>query len=671
MILKDAFYKINSVLKRTVYLSSLAVIFSFAGFKLHGMCPTVCKDVSDFCYIDKRMNAKPIIVDAFVEDEGPYGIVAEGVVKGAPPIVLKPEEEVEQILEQNPSELQDINIGEILADLQKEADVYLGEDYGIGPKITLEESIYLALRDNEGVGFGDTNINEGITTAYLNREQQMETLKVQENQYLLNFNVTLPLNFARTHFRDRPQQTAVTLPAPGFQATQRLKTGTGAGIGLTWTNSYVFNKPSGRPSDTVASTTLGVSLTQPLLKGAGFFFGTLPLTQAYLNEESNINNLKGIVISVVTETIANYYAYKQAIDQFNIDRRSIEEARQDLEKTKLLVEAGIRARADIVEGEYSLATREFSFQDSQSAVDQARIAFLRVLNMDLSLNIVPADLVVPEIEPKDLPTIGELVAIAYLNSPDYLNQLISLRQAEMAYIVARNDCLWDLSFNAGITSSATRTSLGRSNQNAWDFRDRTVNAGLTLTIPINSLASEAGLIDAKINLRVAKIDLQKREQDMTSNIKNNLRDIKKNIIQLKLAKVNVLLSKQRLVQKRIEIDAGISSSFELTSILDQFIQTETEELNAKINLMNSLASMDALLGTTLDTWNVDINRRTDNLPKLSSTLFGKLNIDTATDDKNKNKSKDKPKDTTQDKSKEKIQDKSEEKNQDKPEEKKV
>lgn len=611
-------------------ISSLAVI-SFGiilPWDLYAVCPTPC--TNDFFCINKGMDIEKVVIDDFDDGDTPFGIVSKDSI-----VTKKAEDEVKAIMDEDPAELKQINTGELLAELQKEGNIYLGQNFGIGPRISLEESIYLALKDNEGVGFGAvgvngasvvSNTNQGITTAYLQREQQMQTLKVAENLFRPQWDTTLNINYAQTNFRDRPHSFLVTLPAPGITTFQRLKTG--GTINMAWTNTYTYGRiRSGAPSDTIATTSLNLNLVQPLLKGGGFLIGTMPLTRAYLNEETNINNLKATVIDVVTQTITTYRAYKQAIDQFEIDKRSIEEARKDLEKTKLLVEAGIRARADIVEGEFSLASREFSFQDSQNAVDQARIAFLRVLNMDTSLNLVPDNIFIVDIDPKDLPTVEELLAIAYLNDPGYLNQLISLRQSELTYILARNDLLWQLDFNAGITAGATRSSLGRSNQNSWDFRDRTVNTGLTLTIPFNRLGPETGLIDAKVGLRIARINVQKAEQDKTRDIKNKLREIKKNIIQVKLARLNVLLSKQRLVQKRIEIDAGSSSSFELTSILDQFINTETQELNAEIALMNSLSDMDALIGTTLDTWGIDINRRTENIPKLSQTLLGKIKVE--------------------------------------------
>lgn len=245
--------------------------------------------------------------------------------------------------------------------------------------------------------------------------------------------------------------------------------------------------------------------------------------------------------------------------------------------------------------------------------------------MDTGTNLVPEDLFVLDIEPQDLPTIEELLTITFLNNPTYLNELISFRNAELDYMVARNDTLWQLDFNAGISASASRSSLGRSNENAWDFRDRLVNTGLTLRIPFNKLeARKSALLNAKINLRNAKINLRKREQDLTASIKDFLRSIKKYIIQIKLARLNTMLSKKRVYQKRLEIEAGQSSSFELTGVQDDLITAEKAELDAKVNLMNDIAELDNLVGTTLDTWNININRRTESMPKLSDTIFGKV-----------------------------------------------
>lgn len=609
---------------RTTLLRIGLLILLLPPGPLKAICPTVCKEPLDFCRVKKCMNAKPLYEDSFKEDDGPFGITASGIQNQDSAPVLGPEQEVEAILNANPELTEEINMGELLDELQKEGNQYLGEDFGVGPRITLEEAIYLSLRDNEGVGFGDNAGNTGITTAYLNREIAKESLKTTINTFRPQWDWTLNANYAETHNRNDSHNHVATIPTPSINTKIPLKWG--GAINLNWGNTYIYNKPAHRPSSTTATTSLNFNITQPLLKGAGFTIGTLPLTQAYLNDESSVLTLKATVISVVTQTIQTYRNYKQAIDEFNIQKRSIEESRKDLEKTKLLVEAGTRARADIIEGQYSLAQRELSFQDARNRVDQTRITFLRVLNMDTSLNIVPDKLADTDLEPEDLPSIEQLTAIAFLNNPDYLSQLISLRQAELNYIVARNNVLWDLTFNAGIQTSVSRSSLGRSNQNAWDFRDRTVNAGLTLVIPFNNLGTESTLIDSKINLRTSKINLAKREQDLIASIRDNLRNVKKNIIQYKLTKVNVMLAKQRLVQKRIEIEAGISSSFELTSILDQFITAESDELNAQITLANSITDMDALLGTTLDTWEINLNNRLESVPKLDDTLVAKLQL---------------------------------------------
>lgn len=579
------------------------------------------------------MPVKEEIQDDFTDsDGGTWGITGKGVIPNA-----GVEAEVDEIFDETMGEEEALRVDTLLRELQAEADVFLVEDFRKGQKISLEEAIYLALRDNEGVGFGnasalEANISKGVTSAYLDREVAKQTLLAFLETYTPTWDTTLAVNYVRQYSRNAPYVTTVSLPAPSITTKQLLKSGTGAQIAMSWKNNYSYTQVAGRHRDTMANTTISFELTQPLLKGGGFDIGIIPITKAYLADETSINNLKTNVLTNVTQTIKLYRAYLRAIDAFEIDKRAIYKGRDDLAHTKVLVEAGRRARADIVERQRYLAQQEFNFQDQRNAVDRARIDFLRQLNMDTSTNLVPEDLFVLDLEPEDMPTIEELMTITFLNNPDYLNQLISFRNAELDYQIARNNTLWQMDLTAGISATGNRnfrnealSSLGRSNEKAWDFRDRSVNVGLALTIPFNQIERrKLDLLSAKVALRNAKIDLRKREQDLTRDNKDFLRAIKKDIIQIKLAEINTMLSKKRVFQKRLEIEAGQSSSFELTGVSDDLISAEKAELDAKITLMNDLADLDNSLGTTLDTWSISLKRRLDNIPKLSDTLMGKI-----------------------------------------------
>lgn len=626
--------KIFLVLRKKISKNCFLILTGFLAFnalpsQLIALSPIKCIPSKDFQFVMKGVLKEPAcmhkapIQDDFEDDEGFFGITVEDKTNN------KGEEaEVDVIFDESMSDEEALKADALLRELQAEADIFLVEDFRKGQKISLEEAIYLALRDNEGVGFGtasalEANITKGITSAYLDRARAVQDLLAVEETFTPQWDTTLTANWQRQYSREGPFTEIITVPVPSINTFQKLKSG--GQINLSWTNSYSITRVSGHSSTSSAATGLTFNISQPLLQGGGFEIGTIPLTKAYLADEASINQLKQVVLDNVTLTIRLYRAYLRAIDEFEIDKRAIYKGRDDLAHTKALVEAGRRAKADIVERQRYLSQQEFTFQDQRDAVDRARIDFLRQINMDTGTNLVPQDLYVLNIEPQDLPSIEELLAITLLNNPTYLNELINFRNAELDYMLARNNTLWNLTFNAGISSSVTRASLGRSNENAWDFRDRAVNAGLTLVIPFNKLeARKAALLSAKIALRNAKISLRKREQDLTRDIKDALRSIKKDIIQIKIAKINTMLSKKRVYQKRLEIEGGIASSFELTGVQDDLISAEKDELNAKINLMNDIADLDNLLGTTLDTWNININRRTDNMPKLSDTLLGKI-----------------------------------------------
>lgn len=503
-----------------------------------------------------------------------------------------------------------LDVSDLLKSLEEEVEQQLNVPLE-GRRITLAECIHFALRDNEA-----------IEKAFLDRENQLMALKVSEDEFRLKGTLSLAaLNYKRTHNRDSPHSTSVGLPAPSITLTQRIKTG--GEFTFNWTNSYSYSKDSGQPGANSASSSASLEFKQPLLRGGGFDIATLSLTNAYLQEEANILNLKSVLINTVTSVIKFYRSYYLAIEQYEIDKRALLRARESFRKTKVMFDAGKQAETDVVERRRDLAQKEFDFEDRKDSLEKARLDLLRVMNMDTNLKILPAGITLVELETENLPALEEILGLAYVNDPEYLTQLISYRQAELAYLKAKDDLLWDLNFNAGIQSTAQMSnSLAFSNDRTWDFRDKTLSAGLTLTIPVfNDHTREQGIISSRIAIKNAQIDLRSREEEMIRTFKDTVRTIEKNILQLKLSKITTALTRKRLEQKRIELDAGKVEQFEYTDAQDRLRDAENAEIQTQINYMNSLADLDQQLGTTLDTWGIDIKRRLERMPRLDRTLF--------------------------------------------------
>lgn len=473
----------------------------------------------------------------------------------------------------------------------------------------LEDAVYISLLNNATVEI-----------AYLGRETQLRSLRTLENSYLPVGSISLGSGISRTFKRNQSLSDSVSLPVPSLTLKQNLKTG--GNLAFSWNNSYSYTKASGQNFVAASTSSLAFTLNQPLLQGAGFEIGRLPLTKAYLDEENNLLGLRSTVIDNITKVVLAYRTYLQQIKQFDLNKSSVLQSREQFRMDKARVEAGRSPKNDLLNSGRNSATNEFTFEGQLDALEESRLALLRTMNVSLESQILPLDVPDFDLDPDHLPTVDEAMKIAMANSPAYLQQLITYRKTELDYMVAQNNTLWALNLTAGITSAgASDNTLGRSIQKAFDFRDRTVSAGLSLAIPVNDPSREDNLANARIAIRTAKINLSQAEENLKQTITNGLQTIKQGIIQLRFARIASALAQRVLDAKRVELAAGRVTNFEYTQTQDTLIQAQNSELNTRISLLNQLTSFDATLGTTLQTWQISLKDRIASKPKFEDTLF--------------------------------------------------
>jgi len=204
------------------------------------------------------------------------------------------------------------------------------------------------------------------------------------------------------------------------------------------------------------------------------------------------------------------------------------------------------------------------------------------------------------------PDLSRCQALALQNRRDYLQALLNLKTIELNLVVAKNNRLWDLSLEGGYgISGEDDERIGdalstNANRSAW-------NVGLMLSIPLyGDLTREQTYLGAKINLKKAKISLEELKENIEIEVLDAVRDVEMKLRQVELARQARELSEKKLEIEKEKLKAGRSTNFQLVSFQNDLIVVQSGELNANIAYLNALTSLDNVLGTTLDTWKIEI-----------------------------------------------------------------
>ena len=454
-----------------------------------------------------------------------------------------------------------------------------------GLDLTVEDVIVLALRNSRT-----------LTNARLSRSVERFALRVAENE----FRPRLTLGgYAERDVGD------VVLEPSGILSALRLRIPTGGELAI---ESRVADPGTGQPDLDPHTSVIDLTFTQPLLRGAGFTVGRASLRTARTAEEINVLALRSLVIDVTTRAIRAYRAYVQAGRRNEISQKSLERTSELLGINRMLVETGRMAERDVIQTEADLARRELDVVASLGGVDAARLALIDVLDIDTRTQIGRTDALRPD-------QVGQLSAdpeagieTAFVKRPDYQGALLALRNAETRAAVARNERWWDLSLTLGTSFAGT----GRDYRDALRDLERPGHrVGLDLSIPVGPAATGYAELEyrrATATVAVSRNNLEDLRQRIAIQVRNAMRDVQLERQRVELGRRARELALRKAEIEREKLSLGLSTNFQLVTFDNDLVVAQIAELDAVVAYLNAVTELDRALGTTLDRWNIDIDR---------------------------------------------------------------
>lgn len=446
-----------------------------------------------------------------------------------------------------------------------------------------EKQIKLSLPD---IVFLVVANNTDIKNAYLDRIAQKQDLAVAEDKFVPNLTPTFSLLLNRLGESDSNSEGTA-------EAQVQVTIPTGATLDFNWTgNAQILdgNNLSAGTNDDFFRQSFQFDLKQPILKGAGIKLNRASINIARLGEQANIINLKSTLIDTITSSITAYRSLLEAQERVEIERLALKNAQESLEVTQALIDAGRQAPVDIIQNQANIASRRVALLDAENQLESRKVALLTILDIDKSTNIT-ADKI-PEVTSTVL-NLDKLRQTALANRPSYLISKINVSQNELQLLQAKDQRRWDLSLTATLRNETDRESDAR--------------AGLSLSRTIGDLSLKQQFEQARVNLRKSENSLQDNLATLDLELQDRVRDVNLSFSQLELARDATRLSERQLEIEQEKQRLGRPTTIlDLISLQEELAQRRVGELNATISYLNALTNLDQFLGTTLQTWQINI-----------------------------------------------------------------
>lgn len=439
-------------------------------------------------------------------------------------------------------------------------------------ELTLDEAVALALRHNRT-----------IRSAYLQRVVERFDLRVAERAFVPQGGISVEV--VQRRFDGESGSETVISPSASWL------TPLGGAVSFTWRRIDPLQ------GDEDGFETAGISLTQPLLRGAGLAVNMAPVRIARLQEEINRLQLEATVAGTVSAVITGYRGLVQAQEQVRLAEESLERTRALLETNRALIAAGRMAEADIVQTESGVANQEVAVLQSRQQLVSTQLGLLQLLALASRTNVVAVDPMTASHVEVDLERAMEK---AFASRIDLLAQRKALEQVRQAMIITRNQRLWDLSLVASATRDDGPRFLDR-------FEETDTSVGLQLNIPIGDLSRRQAVVAADVGLQTAELRFEELKQSVESQVLDAVQTVEAGWRQVEAARRARALSEQALEIGQERLRFGRASNFEVLSLQADLRAADVQELLAGIAYLNALTALDQQIGSTLETWRISLN----------------------------------------------------------------
>ncbi|MEX2048914.1 MAG: TolC family protein [Gemmatimonadota bacterium] len=469
--------------------------------------------------------------------------------------------------------------------------------------LTLEQAIQRALE-----------MNLDIQTARLSPRMQAFSVQAAQAAFTPTLNSTYGYNNstnqstsqldggARTVTQRHTLNTSISQPVPWYGGRASL----GFNNSRTSTdNAFSTLNPSYR-------TSLSLDYTQPLLAGLKTDNQRAALQTQEIQGQITEIQLDSRVTNITEQVRQAYWGLRAAIEQIEIQRRSLAQAEQLLADNQVRVRLGTMAQIQVIQAEAQVASAQQSLLNAEIQWRNQELTFK-------SLLIAGADdpLLYQTINPADLPTVSDQIVDIQSAVQRALSERTDIRAlreerriAEIDLDVTEDSRLPDLNLTASYSLAGVggteydRSGLGGVPVLVRDggyvdginsisaFDAPTWNVSLNFSYPIGMRSAKASMQRARLQMEQRDLALRSQELAIVTEVTNAGLAVTDTRLQLAAATRSRELAEESAAAEVTRFGAGVATNYEVVQAQDALTSARLSELRAMINHVNAIAEFE-------------------------------------------------------------------------------
>jgi outer membrane protein len=379
---------------------------------------------------------------------------------------------------------------------------------------------------------------------------------------------------------------------------------TGGTVTADYSLQRQFTSPPYEFLNPVFLGNVSITVSQPLLQGAGTDYGRAAIDRARLGVRIASLNLKSAVLTVIYNTQTAYFNLLFAREQYKVGEDTLKLAQELLDENVAKRKSGVLTDLDVLQAQVGVATARSQLITFEQTAQNSEDALLQDLGEREFRNAVG---------PVDFPALGDTQVsfdvsykLARDNGPSLAIVDAMIEQFKLDALKAKRDSLPALAVNGGLGYNSAQDDYYAASSRLWNGSGYNWQAGVTLSIPWGMAANRALYRQAMANVRSEQLTEEQTDQQLTVQVRSAIRAVQSNLESVRAATEEAHLSEKQYELQKAELDAGLATSYDVLQAQNQLETARVSELQARVNLRDAIADLRFLEGSSLDEYHINL-----------------------------------------------------------------
>ena len=421
------------------------------------------------------------------------------------------------------------------------------------------------------------------------------------------------------------------LVSNGFNANAGLVEGfvTGAQASLAFNNTHQSLNATNTNYNPYTGSGLGLTITQPLLRGFGPSLNNRFIRIAANDRKINTLLFHQQLIATVYGVIRLYTDFVALYEDVKVKQESVAAAEKLYSDSKAQVDEGTLAPVELTRANAQLfATRQDLINSSGVLEEQQAILknlLTRTGNADpevLAATIIPTDaLDIPEKE--DIRPMQELFTEALAQRPDLgqanlqiENSQIGLKGARSATrpevdlvgTVQNNGLAGPLNTLAPAAETPFVGGYGTALDQLFTFKYPTYSIGVQLTVPLRNRIAEADLARDELQLKQSEVRLRQLQNEARLEVEDAVIAMRRARASYDAAVQARRYQQESLEAEQMRYEVGASTAFFVIQYESLLAQAKSTEVAAKSAYEKARAALERATGNILEQHQISLDQ---------------------------------------------------------------